>query len=449
VPVFRFDKTLGITRNLKVFLKLRGGVTRGAVPDVDWYKKQAQNLRIARRKDRQLIKEQRKKIKEQTKALRYARRRTNENKTKSAQRKQEISRPKDGLRVAEERVKDATKGRTAPPTEGGEPKTGTLPDLVNIGARKRGAMITTTGRSNPNGPSVDTPRLIVRPIGGLANRMRVITSFRMLARYSGRDFELCWAPSDGWSEEDLGDLFENDFPRVPLDEFERYSQDGLDLHNAVQIQGYSNERTWEWREGSGMHQVFDLEAFPVVTYLGPHKSDRLLDPATRARLFPNLKSDYQASVKEWSPVPSIRAEVEGLTASFGPHTIGVHIRRGDAWNQPKASLASEYRRSTDAAFIVRMDAEMEAEPRTNFFLATDCAATEERFRERYGEAVMVNRDKRFVPSVSRRPKDNQRDAMIDMFALARTQKILGNNHSSFSVMAADIGGIRLERALEN
>jgi hypothetical protein len=305
--------------------------------------------------------------------------------------------------------------------------------------------------SGPSSPSVDTPRLIARPRSGLANRMRVITSVQMLAGYSGRVFELCWAPSSGWSEEDLGELFENHFPRVPLDEFKRYSQDGLDLHNAVQILGHSNGRTWEWREGSGIHQVFDIEGFPVVTYWGVHRCDHLVEPATRARFLPNFESDYHPSLKEWSPVPSIRAEVEGLTARFGPHTIGIHVRRGDSWSDlwKNPYLTSEFKRSSDAAFIARMDAEMVAEPRTNFFLATDCAATEERFREQYGEAVVVNRDKKFVPSVPNSPKDNQKDVVIDMFALARTQKILGNNYSSFSRMAADIGSIRLERILED
>ena len=61
---------------------------------------------------------------------------------------------------------------------------------------------------------------------------------------------------------------------------------------------------------------------------------------------------------------------------------------------------------------------------------------------------MVNRDKRFVPSIPNRPKDNQRDTAIDMFTLARTRKILGNSSSSFSQVAAEIGGIRVFRVLE-
>jgi hypothetical protein len=394
LPVFRFNKAFTIARDLRAFLNLHAGVTRGVVPDVDRYKKQVKKLRTAPKKNRRLIKKQRKKLKEQR-----------------------------------EKIKEQT--------------------LVIAGTQK-GAMITSARRSGPNSPAMDTPRLIVRPRGGLGNRMQVITSFQILAKYSGRSFELCWGPSQSWSDEDLGDLFENDFPRVPLDEFESYSDDGLDLHNAGRIVTHAKRNTWEWREGSGMHQVFDLAAFPVVTYSGYHRSIwHLRDRAARARLFPNFEADYQATLKEWSPVPSIRAEVERLSASFGPHTVGVHIRRGDAWDYPSTSPASRVRLSTDAAFMARMDAELEAEPHTNFFLATDSAATEKRFRERYGEAVMVNHDKRFVPSVPQQPKDNQRDAVIDMFALARTQKILANNYSTFSPMAAKIGGIGFETVLED
>jgi hypothetical protein len=170
--------------------------------------------------------------------------------------------------------KNSGKARNAEATlnpEGEEAQTkGALPDFRIAGAQKRPLLIG-AGRSGPNSPSTDVPRLIVRPQQGLANRMRVITSFQILARRSGRVFELCWTSSNGWSNEDLNMLFENSFPRVSLDEFERYCQNGLALHKARRIVDHGNERAWKWREGSGMHQVFDLEAFPVVTYAGSHR----------------------------------------------------------------------------------------------------------------------------------------------------------------------------------
>jgi septal ring factor EnvC (AmiA/AmiB activator) len=111
LPVFRFNKAFTTTRDLKVFLSLHAGVTRGVVPNVDRYKKRVKKLRIARQKNRQLIKEQRKKIKEQRKALNDARRRISENKTKSTQKTQEIFRLKNELHATEERVEGIAEQR--------------------------------------------------------------------------------------------------------------------------------------------------------------------------------------------------------------------------------------------------------------------------------------------------------------------------------------------------
>jgi hypothetical protein len=58
LPVFRFSKAFGIARDAKVFLNLEGGLTGGAVSDAERYKKQAERLKIARQKDRQLIEDQ-------------------------------------------------------------------------------------------------------------------------------------------------------------------------------------------------------------------------------------------------------------------------------------------------------------------------------------------------------------------------------------------------------
>jgi hypothetical protein len=164
LPVFRFNKAFTIARDLKAFLNLHAGVTRGVVPNVDQNKKQVKKLRMAPQKNRRLVKEQRKKIKEQRKRIKEQRERIKEQR---------------------EKLKEQT---------------------LFIAGTQKGAMITSAGRSGPNSPAMDIPRLIVRPRGGLANRMQVITSFQILAKYSGRGFELCWAPSVSWSDEDLREV---------------------------------------------------------------------------------------------------------------------------------------------------------------------------------------------------------------------------------------------------
>src|SRR5829696_7666593 len=97
LPVFRFNKAFGIARDLKVFLNLQGGLTRGAVPDIEQFKEQAEALRHAH----QLINEQ-------GKALRN--------------KDREIFQLKNELRAA----------------SADESETGALPDFLIIGAQKSG-----------------------------------------------------------------------------------------------------------------------------------------------------------------------------------------------------------------------------------------------------------------------------------------------------------------------
>ncbi len=136
MPVFRFNKAFGVARGLKVFLNLRGGVTRGALPDVEnvqRHKKQAQKLRNARKR----IKQQREKIKKQAETLRHSRRHIGRRKEKLRSKDREIFQLKNELRAAKEQLASATNGRPAT-RMAGKSETGALPDFVIIGAMKGG-----------------------------------------------------------------------------------------------------------------------------------------------------------------------------------------------------------------------------------------------------------------------------------------------------------------------
>jgi hypothetical protein len=288
----------------------------------------------------------------------------------------------------------------------------------------------------------DPPVLAVQPTQGLANRLRVVSSCRVLARYSGRRFELCWRAGPGFSSDDVGQLFENTFRRADPEVFGRRDERALHLFDF-----FSMPQPGRWRKKpvEVLRRIFDVEAVPVVTYTGCLPWPELFHRADVGAHLGNYQEDYTRAAREWVPVPSIRGAVAGITAGFNGRTVGVHVRRGDALGTP----TDRYRKSTDRAFTALMDLELERNPDVSFFLATDCEETESRFRARYRDAVIVNEKKRFVASVLGMPKDNQRDAVVDMFALARTCKIFGNNYSSFSKFAAVIGGISWEAALES
>ena len=116
MPAFRFDNVLGIARNLKAYLGIEGGVTRGPAP-VERQREISGHFEAMRQR-----------IRGQESALR--------------KKDSEISRLKEDLRSAHVSVKDSPrKGpKDRPPIPGDEVQSagGALPDFVVIGAQKCG-----------------------------------------------------------------------------------------------------------------------------------------------------------------------------------------------------------------------------------------------------------------------------------------------------------------------
>jgi hypothetical protein len=279
--------------------------------------------------------------------------------------------------------------------------------------------------------------LAVRPRAGLCNRLAVLSSYEALADHTDRTFLLCWAPTTGFSDEDLNDLFENEYPRLNVAEFEELCGHALCLHDKIKLEGEAPR--WVWDPAFGPEALRDGRRFPEVAYEGFLGLNHLIDSPAGKHLPDGFKAACAERLRALRPVASIRRAVDEVTDSFDDVTVGVHVRRGDAVIHPH--LSGEYRKSSDRAFFNVMDALLRRDPRTRFFLATDQADTESRFRARYGEALLTNPAKRFVPSVVMAPKENQRDAVIDLYALARTRQILGTHYSTFSTTAATLGSI--------
>ena len=261
----------------------------------------------------------------------------------------------------------------------------------------------------------------------------------------GRRFAVSWAPSRGWSDEDLGDLFDTSYDRVAPEDFERMSTDSLRLHEVVELEPDVYSQSCRWVDAS-FDDVFDLEKWRFVTYRGCQPLRRLVPSTSLDRLFPSFNVDYANEVRSLRPVPEVQKSIDRVVSAFSAHTVGVHIRRGDAWRSSR--LGKKFQRSTDEAFFAAMDREIQGDPDVSFFLATDSEESEELFRSRYGAALITNTEKEFVPSIPGHPKANQFDAVVDLFALASTRRILGNYASSFSKFAAVLGGVEREDVVE-
>jgi hypothetical protein len=131
----------------------------------------------------------------------------------------------------------------------------------------------------------------------------------------------------------------------------------------------------------------------------------------------------------FKPTPPLATLIEQISSSFPPKTVGVHIRRTDH--------AASIKKSPTALFIAEMRRELALNPDTRFFLATDSPHEERLLRRIFPHELLIH-DKK-VPD--RRDPQSIKDALVDLFCLSRTSRLLASCHSTFSRTAALLGNI--------
>lgn len=129
--------------------------------------------------------------------------------------------------------------------------------------------------------------------------------------------------------------------------------------------------------------------------------------------------------------PDIESEVKALCSKYTPYTVGVHIRRTDN----TLSICH----SPILAFRQAMDAEIEANPDVRFFLATDNETLKCQLQADYPGRIIIQHT-----SVRRDTLQGIREAVIDLYCLAATNKLLGSYWSSFTDTAAELGQIPVQ-----
>jgi hypothetical protein len=124
-------------------------------------------------------------------------------------------------------------------------------------------------------------------------------------------------------------------------------------------------------------------------------------------------------------------QVNNETNSFSDSTIGVHIRRTDNLRSINTSPIE--------AFISKMENLVNSNAEFNFYVASDDIEVKKILKQKFGEKIILPQG-----VLSRNTKEGIRQAVVELYALSRTNKILGSFYSSYSEAAADIGNIELQ-----
>lgn len=130
------------------------------------------------------------------------------------------------------------------------------------------------------------------------------------------------------------------------------------------------------------------------------------------------------------PLSPIQARIDHLSQQFSSYTLGVHIRRTDN--------AASIEQSPIELFFAAIDKEIDLYADASIYLATDDESVKLELQKRYGKRLIFAKDKADRSSIT-----GIQGGIVDMYALARTQKIYGSFQSSFSELAAQLGDIPL------
>lgn len=275
----------------------------------------------------------------------------------------------------------------------------------------------------------------IEPMDGLCNRLRVIQSAYLLAQQSGQELTVVWNCRGGMN--------------IPMEELFTIPKDikivSLNYHSSNKLL-YTFERIkykihyslTEHRKdcffisADEMYRIKEAkEEYKILEYLKANKNVYII---TCSELVADLeKCDMFLPSQQ---VLSKLSEVQGY-CNVDKNTIGIHIRRTD--NEQSILHSPTY------LFEQRMTEQLEKNPETKFYLATDSAEEEANLKEKFGDCIITFKNK----DTSRHTYQGQIDAYVELLMLSKCKELWGSYFSSFSDMAAKIGQIKIERIVKD
>lgn len=161
-------------------------------------------------------------------------------------------------------------------------------------------------------------------------------------------------------------------------------------------------------------------------------------------ILPNLQNARNAYLVFWAELPtvsydldclrltaSLAQQVSARTNAFPANTIGIHIRRTDNIRSVQNSPLS--------LFIEKMRQELEIHPDTKFYVASDSIQEKQELVQHFPDKIIT-----VWKETDRSSRQGIEDALVELYSLAATRKILGSLGSSYSILAGRIGGIPME-----
>lgn len=252
--------------------------------------------------------------------------------------------------------------------------------------------------------------IIVQPRGGLCNRMRAITAGMEMARRYNTKLIILWKRKSELNAS-FYDLFK---PIKGLKVINyRSSKDIREIMlKKIAKSEFNNSEIRESMNRGNDELDIELE-----------KQMKLPIYIWTCEQFYHANNFFML----FKPTKKIESQIEQLVDGNNENLIGVHIRRTDQVDSIKYSKTDN--------FVELMNREIDRNPETLFYLATDDMSEEKYLRNLFPGRIISNENR----MLSRNSEEGISDAVVDLYCLSRCNKIIGSYWSSFTDVAAILG----------
>lgn len=274
---------------------------------------------------------------------------------------------------------------------------------------------------------------MLKPINGLANRLRVLFSYKIIADYLKLPFYVYWTKSSGFDETQLTDL-------ISVSDLEFINEDVWNEHRPVSFQidkrisGTSEFKLDSTKEkkSESMANLLMNKTFTKITAEVSNLPNWSFNDALVNKI-PNHKKLYKKMVRSLSVSNKVKTESQQTLKLFDNDVIGVHLRFGDAMDSenPKHKLHTKNNLEKIIDTCKNHVGKV--------FVSTDDQEVLELFKNKLPNKLLF-REKQFVQSKLNAQKNGQFDAMVDLYLLSQTNYMLPTSPSSFGKFASDVGG---------
>ena len=247
------------------------------------------------------------------------------------------------------------------------------------------------------------------PQAGLCNRMNaIISAFAFNIKYPNVPIKIYWVKSKDCFA-DFGDLFlpidTETIKLYPLERFILRPAKKSNLYIPMLMRKFIYNAEYNGSEISNLKCELWMHG----------KKNVYLTAYNRFCLLP-----YNDNIGNlFKPTEDIENKINEVTSKYTSNTVGIHIRRTDNLLAIKNSPIEKFYRYIDEAL--------------NEDISSDDAKVKEDLQKRYGNRIISQNWK-----LERFSVQGMKDAVTELFCLARTNRIIGSTNSTYSMMAASL-----------